>query len=65
MTVVSVEGKEPLTVEYIIKGLVVYSLPVNFPSKQKHAMRCGMRKPHGLKVRLCVARLIGLDKDLD
>ena len=60
-----VEGKEPLTVEYIIKGLVVYSPPVNFPSKQKHAMRCGMRKPHGLKLRLCVARLIGLDKDLD
>ena len=44
-----VESAKPLTTEDIILGLGVYFPPVRLLSKQKHAMRRGMRNPSGLK----------------
>ena len=60
-----VEITNPLTAEAIILVLGVYFPPVNYLSKKKRAMRCGMRKPRGLKVRLYAARLIDLNEYLD
>ena len=56
-----VDITEPLTVEYIIKGLALYFFPVNSLSKQNQAMHPGMRKPSGLKVRRYAAHLIDLN----
>ena len=61
----NLESTEPLTVKYIIKGLALNFLPENFLSKQNCAMRRGMRKPRGLKVKLYNARFIHLNKYLD
>ena len=41
-------GAYALNVEAIILGLSLYFTPVNLRSKQKRAMRRGMRKPHSL-----------------
>ena len=60
-----VEGTNPLTAESIILGLAAYFPSVNLLSKQKRAMRCGMRKPHVIKVRRYAARLIDLNEYLD
>ena len=46
---------------YIIKGLALYFLPVNFLSKQKRVMRRGMKKPHNLNIRHCESLLIDLN----
>ena len=54
----------PLTVEAIILGLGAYFFPVNLLPKQNHAMRRGMRKMRGLKVRRYAARLIDLNEYL-
>ena len=43
------ESANPLTVEEIILGLGSNFFPVNFLSKQKRAMRRGMKKPRRLK----------------
>ena len=59
-----VEISSPLTVEIIINWLELYFPPVNSLSKQKRTMRCGMRKPSGLKVRRYVACLIDLNEYL-
>ena len=48
---VDVEGTNPLTMKNIILGLDFYFFPMNLLSKKKRAMRLGMRKPRGLKVR--------------
>ena len=55
----------PITVETIILQLVSYFFPVNFLSKQKRAMRRGMRKPRSLKVGRYAVRLIELNEYLD
>ena len=60
-----VENTETLNVDYYIKGLAFYFLPVNSLSKQKRAMRRGIKKPRSLKVRRYVALLIDLNKYLD
>ena len=44
-----VEGTETLNADYITRVLAQYFLPVNSLSKQKRAMRRGMR--HGMKNR--------------
>ena len=59
-----VECTEPLTVEYIIKGLVLYFFPVNFLSKQKCAMCHGMSKQCIIKVRRYINRFIDLNEYL-
>ena len=46
-----VESTNPLSAENIILWLALYSSPVNLLSNQKRAMRCGIRKQCGLKVR--------------
>ena len=46
-----VESTVPLTVQDIILGLVLYFYPVNLLLNQKCAIRCGMRKPRGIKLR--------------
>ena len=58
------EITETLNVDYIIKGLALYFTPINSLSnkKKRWAVEC---KPRGLKVRLYVAFLIGLNKYLD
>ena len=53
----------PLTLEAIF-GIGYIHFPVNVLSKQKCAMHRRMRKPHGLKLRCCVARLIDLNEYL-
>ena len=53
-----------LDVDYLLKGLAWYFLPVNSLSKQKRAMRRCMKKPRGLKVRRYAACLIGLNEYL-
>ena len=60
-----VEGTETINVDYIIKGLAQYSPPVNYLSKQKGAMHCGMEKPRTLTVRRYAARLIDIHDYLD
>ena len=60
-----VESANPLTVETISLELASYLFPVNYLLNQKRAMRRGMRKPHGLKVRQYSDRLIGLNWYLD
>ena len=59
-----VEGTETLNVDYIIRGLSHYFLPVNLLSKQKYAMRLGMKKTLSLTARRYAARLIYLKKYL-
>ena len=56
------ESVNPLTVENIIKALPLYFPPVLLLSKQKRAMRRGMRKPCSLKVRHYAAHLIDLNE---
>ena len=46
-----VEGTEILDVYYIIRFLAQYFLPVNFLSKQKHAMRCRMKRLRSITIR--------------
>ena len=60
-----VEGTNPLTVENLIFELAEYFLPVNLLSKQKRAMRRGMRTPMRLKARSYVDFLIDVNKYLD
>ena len=60
-----VESTEPLNVEYIIKGLALYFFPVNLLSKQKRAMRRGMKKLCSLKVRRYADPLIFLNGYFD
>ena len=43
------ESTNPLTVENIVKGLVLYFFSENSLSKLKRVMRRGTRKPCGLK----------------
>ena len=57
------ESSNPLILKAIF-GIGYVLFPVNALSKQKRAMRSGMRKPQGLKVRCCMARLIGYNKYL-
>ena len=45
----------------IVLGLVTYFFPVNAISKKNCTTRRLMRRPRGLKVRLCVASLIDLN----
>ena len=59
-----VEGTQTLDVDEIIKGLAHYFPPVNSISKQKHAMRRGMKKPRSLTIRKYVESLIGLNEYL-
>ena len=56
--------ENPLDVDYLLKGLAWYFGPVNYPSKQKLAMRLCMKKPHILKVSRYTARLIDLNEYL-
>ena len=58
------ESTTPITMEYFIKGLYLYSPPVNYQSKRKRAMRRGMRKLRGLKVRHYADFLIDLNEYL-
>ena len=53
-----VESTNPLTVEAIILGLGTCFFTVNLLSNQKRAMRRGMRKTCGLKVRRYADSLI-------
>ena len=46
-----VKSTETLNVDYIIRGLAQYFPPVNLLSKQKRAMRRGIKKPCSLTVR--------------
>ena len=48
--------------EDIILGLPSYFFAVNFLSKKKRAMCCGMNKPCGLKFRQYAVRLIGINE---
>ena len=50
---------------YIILGLVTYFLPVNALPKKNRAMRRGMRKLCGIKVRRYAARLVDLNEYLN
>ena len=50
--------------DYYIKVLALYFPPVKFLSKQKRAMRHGMKKTCSLKLRHYVARLIGMNEYL-
>ena len=59
------KGTNPLTAENIISGLALYFSPVDYLSKKKRAMRRGMMKPCGLKVRRYVDRFIDLNEYLD
>ena len=58
------EITETLNVDYIIKGLALYFTPINSLSNKKKRWAVEW-KPRGLKVRLYVAFLIGLNKYLD
>ena len=49
----------------IVLGLGTYFFPVNALSKQKRAMRRGIRKSRELKVRLYAGHLIDLNDYLD
>ena len=60
-----VENTSPETLSSIILGLGAYFFPVNDLSKQRHAMRRGIRKPRGLKVRRSAACLIELNDYLN
>ena len=57
------ESSTPLTLEAIF-GIGYIHFLVNALSKQKRAIRRGIRKPYGLKLRCCVARLIDLNEYL-
>ena len=59
-----VESSETLNIDYIIRCLSQYFFPVNFLSKQKHAMRHGMKKPCSLTVRCYAVRFIDLNEYL-
>ena len=59
-----VESAEILNVDYIIRGLAQYFPPVNSLSKQKRAMRRGMKKMRSLTVSRYAARLIDLNEYL-
>ena len=59
-----VEIVKTLNVDYIIRGLAQYFFLVNLTSKQKRAMRCGMKKTHRLTVRRYAAHLIDLNENL-
>ena len=59
-----VENTENLNVDYYIKGLALYFYRVYSLSKQKHAMRRGMKKLQSLKVINYMARLIDLNEYL-
>ena len=50
--------------DYYIKVLALYFPPVKFLSKQKRAMRHGIKKMCSLKLRHYVARLIGMNEYL-
>ena len=54
----------PLDVDYLLKGLSWYSLPVSSLSNQKHAMRCCTKNSCSLKTRRYDARLIDLNEYL-
>ena len=58
------EGTNPLTVEKHLR-LTSYFFPVNCLSKKKRAMRLRMSKPHGLKIRRYVNRLVGFNEYFD
>ena len=58
------ESANLVTVESIILGLGSYSFPVNSLPKQNCAIRRGMRKSRGLKVRRYADRLIDLNEYL-
>ena len=60
-----VESTETLNVDYIIMGLSQYFPPVNSLSKQKRAMRRGMKKPSALTIRRYAASLIDLNEYLE
>ena len=60
-----VEITKTLNMDYIIRGLSQYFFPVNSLSKQKCAIRLGMKKPPSLTVILYVARLIDLNEYLE
>ena len=60
----NVQIMQTLNVDDIIKGLAQYFSPVNSLSKQKRAMRRGMKKSCALTVRRYVARLIDIDEYL-
>ena len=60
-----VEGVNPLNVENIILGLVLYFSPVNSLSNQKRTMCRGMINPRGFKCRRYAARLIYLNEYFD
>ena len=59
-----VESTETLDVDYIIMGLAHYITPVDSLSKQKRAMRHGMKKVRSLTVRFHAARLMDLNEYL-
>ena len=59
-----VESSTLLRLVAIIFGLGTHFFHFHALSKQKCAMHRGMRKPHGLKVRRYVARLIDLKEYL-
>ena len=55
---------ETLNLDYIIRGLDPYFLPVNYLSKQKRAMRRGMNKPHSIIIKHYGELLIDLNEYL-
>ena len=59
-----VAGIETPNYDYIIRGLAQYYRPVNSLSKQKRAMRRGMKKLRSLTARLYAAHLIGINEYL-
>ena len=56
-----VEGTQNLNVDYIIRGLAHYFLPVNSLSKQNRNMYCGMKKSRSLTAKHYAAYLIDLN----
>ena len=60
-----VESTTPEYLMSIILGFGAHFFPVNAISKQNHAMRRGMRKPGGLKLRHYSSCLIDVNKYLD
>ena len=58
-------GVNPLNVEDIILGLVLYFSPVNYLSNQKRTMCRGMSNPRGFKFRPYADCLIYLNEYLD
>ena len=52
----------PENLTSIILGLGTHFFPFNALLKKKRAMRHGMRKPRGFKIRCCYDRLVGLNE---